>query len=347
MSNHEALNPIHPSVLPHLDPVFIDLYNTHVAKTPNKPIDLSVLRSKYSVLYSYGTGPAPEPARIYDSQVPGHNGDLIPVRVYEPATAGPWPVHLDFHGGGWGIGDLDTESHICKHLAVKAGVAVIDIGYRLVPEHAFPIGIQDSFAALQYIHSAGTFPNMDTSRISLGGVSAGANIALVLGHLARDAGIKLSLITVGTPVIDDISRYKSASESPFPSVQEMEHAPTLNWARLRWFDDLKWHSLSADPEMKSKQLEEVKWYANLLDAPNFKGMPRTVIYTAGCDPLRDEGEAYARRLVEAGNEVVIKRFPGVPHPFMHMDKDLWQAREFIDMTAEHIRVALHVDSLKT
>lgn len=100
MSNHEALNPIHPSVLPHLDPVFIDLYNTHVANTPNKPIDLNVLRSKYSVLYSYGTGPAPEPARVYDSQVPGHNGDPIPVRVYEPATAGPWPVHLDFHGGG-------------------------------------------------------------------------------------------------------------------------------------------------------------------------------------------------------------------------------------------------------
>lgn len=100
MSNHEALNPIHPSVLPHLDPVFIDLYNTNVANTPNKPIDLNVLRSKYSVLYSYGTGPAPEPARIYDSQVPGHNGDPIPVRVYEPATAGPWPVHLDFHGGG-------------------------------------------------------------------------------------------------------------------------------------------------------------------------------------------------------------------------------------------------------
>lgn len=100
MSSHEALNPIHPSVLPHLDPVFIDLYNTHVANTPNKPIDLSILRSKYSVLYSYGTGPAPEPAKVYDAQVPGHNGDLIPVRVYEPASPGPWPVHIDFHGGG-------------------------------------------------------------------------------------------------------------------------------------------------------------------------------------------------------------------------------------------------------
>ena len=221
---------------------------------------------------------------------------------------------------------------------MKAGVAVIDVGYRLVPEHAFPIGIQDSFAALQYISSGEEgarhqFPNIDPSRISLGGVSAGANIALVLGHLARDAGIRLSLIALGTPVIDDISRYGAAADSPFASVQEMEHAPTLNWARLRWFDDLKWQSLSADPDTKRRQMEEVKWYANALDAPDFTGMPRTVIYTAGCDPLRDEGEAYARRLVEAGNEVVLKRFGGVPHPFMHMDKGMISLRRLVEACA--------------
>ena len=100
MTGHEALNPIHPSVLPHLDPVFIDLYNTHVANTPNKPIDLGILRSKYSVLYSYGTGPSPEPEKVYDAEVPGLNGDMIPVRVYNPNSEGPWPVHVDFHGGG-------------------------------------------------------------------------------------------------------------------------------------------------------------------------------------------------------------------------------------------------------
>jgi acetyl esterase/lipase len=98
--SHEALNPIHPSVLPHLDPVFVQLYNEHVANTPAGPIDLAVLRKRYSVLYSYGTGPAPDCARVYDTEVPGHNGDMIPVRVYEPASNGPWPVHVDFHGGG-------------------------------------------------------------------------------------------------------------------------------------------------------------------------------------------------------------------------------------------------------
>ncbi|KAL4890555.1 Alpha/Beta hydrolase protein [Aspergillus ambiguus] len=342
MTGHEALNPIHPSVLPHLDPVFIKLYNEHVANTPNKPIDLSILRSKYSVLYSYGTGPAPEPGRVYDASVPGHQGEMIPVRVYEPATPGPWPVHIDFHGGGWGLGDLDTEAHICKHLAVKAQVCVIDVGYRLVPELAFPIGIQDSFAALQYIHREGTGKfNIDVSRISLGGVSAGGNIALICAHLARDAGLPLRLVAVGTPVIDDISRYATAADSPFPSMQQMEHAPTLNWARLKWFDTLKWQSLSDDPAIREKQKAAVSWYANALDAPDFTNLPKTVIYTAGCDPLRDEGEAYAQKLVEAGNEVVQKRFKGVPHPFMHMDKDLWQAKEFIDMTAQHIKNTLH------
>ncbi|KAJ5761759.1 uncharacterized protein N7511_005141 [Penicillium nucicola] len=340
--SHEALNPIHPSVLPHLDPVFVQLYNDNVANTPSGPIDLSILRTKYSVLYSYGTGPAPDCARIYDAQVPGHNGDLIPVRVYEPATPGPWPVHVDFHGGGWGLGDLDTESHILKHICNKANVCVIDVDYRLVPENAFPIGIQDSFAALQYIHKEGAEKfGIDPTRISLGGVSAGGNIALVCAHLARDSQIPLKLIAVGTPTVDNIASYKSASEAPWPSMQQMEHAPTLNWARLKWFDTLKWQSIDADGPNRESQLGAVKWYANLLDAPDFTRLPKTVIYTAGCDPLRDEGEAYARKLIEAGNEVIQKRFLGVPHPFMHMDKDLWQAKEFIDMTAEHIKNTLH------
>ncbi|PYH46056.1 alpha/beta hydrolase [Aspergillus saccharolyticus JOP 1030-1] len=348
--SHEALNPIHPTVLPYLDPVFIDLYNKHVANTPNGPIDLAVLRSKYSVLYSYGTGPAPEPAQIYDTTIPGHNGDLIPCRVYEPDCPGPWPVHLDFHGGGWGLGDLETESHICKHIAVKARVAVVDIAYRLVPENAFPIGIQDSFAALQYLTSNPAavnqkFRNLDTTRISLGGVSAGANIALILAHLARDHQIPIRLVAVGTPVIDDISKYATAAESPFASMREMEFAPTLNWARLKWFDRLKWSSLGregSDRQKKDpKEEEEVKWYANALNAPDFTNLPRTVLYTAGCDPLRDEGEAYARKLIEGGCEVTMRRFAGVPHPFMHMDQDLWQAKEFIDLTAGHVKAALH------
>lgn len=221
---------------------------------------------------------------------------------------------------GWGLGDLDTEAHICKHLCVKANVCVIDVGYRLVPEFPFPIGIQDSFATLQHVYFEGAWKfKIDPTRISLGGVSAGANIALICGHLARDNKIPVKLVVVGTPVIDDISGYQKAADSPYASMQEMEHAPTLNWARLKWFDNLKWQSLSSNPVEREKQIAVVSWYANAMNAPNFTNLPKTVIYTAGCDPLRDEGEAYARKLVEGGNEVLQKRFVGVPHPFMHMD----------------------------
>jgi len=202
-----------------------------------------------------------------------------------------------------------------------ANVAVIDVNYRLVPENVFPTGILDSFAALQHIASpkgAKQF-NINPSRISVGGPSAGGNIALIMGHLARDASIPLKLIAVGTPTVDDLSRYTSASQSPYPSMQTMEFAPTLNWARLKWFDVLKWNSLSKDETERQKQMKDVAWFADLMQAPSFQGLPKTVIYTAGCDPLRDEGEAYARRLVESGCEVTVKRFPGVPHPFMHMD----------------------------
>jgi len=204
-------------------------------------------------------------------------------------------------------------------------VAVIDVAYRLVPEHLYPTGILDSFAALQYIASPYGVEqfNINPTRMSIGGVSAGGNIALILAHLARDAAIPLCMVAVGTPTVDDLSRYENAQGSPYKSMQEMEFAPTLNWARLKWFDNLKWSSLSNAPELRKKQMEDVKWFADLMTAPSFKNLGKTVIYTAGCDPLRDEGEAYGRKLVEAGNEVTMKRFEGVPHPFMHMDAGMF------------------------
>lgn len=118
----------------------------------------------------------------------------------------------------------------------------------------------------------------------------------------------------------DISKYGSAGEAPWASMQDMEHAPKLNWARLKWFDNLKWQGIASEGLTHETQMAAVKWYGNALQVPNFSNLSKTVIYTAACDPLRDEGEAYARRLIEGGNEVIQKRLAGVPHPFMHMDE---------------------------
>jgi acetyl esterase/lipase len=165
--------------------------------------------------------------------------------------------------------------------------------------------------------------NINPTKISVGGVSTGGTIALILAHLARDADIPLRIVVAGTPSVDNLSKYENAQESPYKSMQEMEFAPLLNWARLKWFDALKWSSLSKDPELKKKQMVDLKWFADLMTAPSFKDLGKTVIYTAGCDPLRDEGEAYGRRLIEAGNEVTMKRFEGVPHPFMRLDAGMF------------------------
>ena len=103
--------------------------------------------------------------------------------------------------------------------------------------------------------------------------------------------------------MDDLSRYSTASESPYPSMTELEFAPTLDWARLKWFDILKWSSLSSNPVIKEKQMKEVSWFTDLMQALSFKGLSKTVICTAGSDPLRDEVEAYARKLVEVGTRL--------------------------------------------
>ncbi len=177
----------------------------------------------------------------------------------------------------------------------------------------------------------------------------------------------LRMVAAGTPCADDLSRYKTVEESPYKSIEEIEFAPTLNWAKLKWFDDLKWSSLSNESEVRKKQMADVKWFADLMTAPSFKNLGKKLIYTAECDPLRDEGEDYGRKLVEAGNEVTIKRFDGVPHAFMHMDAGtnvsffriiyrksfdfsltrfllaLPQARDYIEMLSEAIRNSLVVD----
>lgn len=339
-TKHEALQPLHPSMRGKLDPAFEKLYNEHVANTPLRPVNLTVLRTKYSALYGYATAPAPDVGRIYDTLLRLEDGTDIALRIYEPDSPGPWPVHIDFHGGGWGLGDLETESHICKHYCKRANVAVVDVAYRLVPEHPFPAAITDSFAAVQHIykHGADLF-QIKPDSISIGGVSAGGSIALTVAHLARDSGISLRLVTAACPPLDDHSKYSTAAQSPFASMQENEFAPTLNWARVKWFDDLKWSSLPTEASAHAKARHSIGWLTNLFAAPNYEGLPRTVLYSAGADPLRDEGEKYAMILATNGVEVTVKRFPGVPHPFMHMDAVLWQAKQFIDLTAREIRLA--------
>ncbi|KAG7806119.1 hypothetical protein KL921_005096 [Ogataea angusta] len=322
MSGHEAINPIHPSMVGKLDPEFEKMYNEHVANTPNRPIDLPMLRKNYNKIY---------PMALLLHQRSKTSKTLQSEKL---------PVHLDFHGGGAAVGDLDTEAHILKEYVARARVAVVDVDYRLIPEYNFPTGVKDCFEATKYVYEHADELGFDKNSISVGGVSAGGHICLSVDHLCRDIGLNLVLVCAGTPQIADISSVKTAADSPYPSIKECEFAPTLNWARLKWFDDIKWHWLEdLTEEQKQKELAEIGWLRDLMLATNFKGLTKTLVFTAGLDPLRSEGLEYAKKLMDHGVEVVYKCYEGVPHPFQHMNKNLWQARDFIYRTSLELALA--------
>ena len=246
---------------------------------------------------------------------------------------------------GWAVGDLETDAHLCHHICASVPCCVIDINYRLVPEYPFPIGIIDALSAVKYIVGNPKIFSIDTTRMTLGGESTGGTIALILNHLLRDAGMGdvIKGVVVGTPSISDLKKIATAQQSPYPSMQEAEFAPLLNWPQLKWFETLKWMSLSAGHGISRKDVQkDVSWFIDPLSAPNFKDLaPLTWIGTAEIDPLRDEGEAYAKKLRDHGNNVVVRRFLGVPHPFMHMDKALAQGRDYVNDVILHIRQCLY------
>ncbi|CAK7212872.1 hypothetical protein SBRCBS47491_001611 [Sporothrix bragantina] len=312
---------VHPDVLPKLDPTFVkffqDTSGVHVAthKVPLEEIrkDPHKFASRWS-LNALEKGIE----RVQDYQVPTKDGTTaITVRAYspDPATAGPgpYPVHVNFHGGGFVFGDLTNDAEYCLHVRDTLPMVVVDVDYRKCPGMA-SFAVRDNASKL----------NTKSSSISIGGISAGAQCALICSHLARDANIPLRLAILAVPPGDLHYRYKTPEESPYPSFSEYANAPMLNWDRIQYFIP---HVYPEDQRAELERTVPGYWFA-ALEAPNCAGICDTFVVTAGCDPLRDEGEAYARKLVEAGVRVTIRRYPGVPHPFMHMTKVLQQARDY-------------------
>ncbi|KAK3897530.1 Carboxylesterase NlhH [Staphylotrichum tortipilum] len=255
---------------------------------------------------------------VADSQYQSHDGSIIRVRVYHPDPAkhgsGPYPAHLNFHGGGFVLGDLKTEGSLCLNMR-KAGVVVVDVNYRLCPETTWGKCMQDARGALEWLRNSATTLNVNADSISIGGISAGSHICLVLQHMARDAGIPLKLCMASvTPATDALS-YTYYTESPFPSFHEFSRGPVLPWERIKYFGRL------CMPPEQLRSLREMwpDWWFAPLRAPNWNNLCDTFIRTGELDPLRDEGEAYSMKLVAGGNKVTVKRYLGCPHTFMYID----------------------------
>ncbi|KAI0135942.1 alpha/beta-hydrolase [Hypoxylon sp. NC0597] len=257
--------------------------------------------------------------RVADGEVTSEDGAKIPIKIYQPDPTqfgdGPYGTHLNFHGGGFVFGNLTTESQLCLSMRDNAGVIVIDVNYRHCPEATWGKCIEDARAVLKWARESGSSQKINPDSISIGGISAGAHISLVLQHIARDEGIPLKLCLPSVPPSTDALLYTSYTQSPFASFHDFAHGPILPWERIKFFGE------QCFPRDKAEELRATlpEWWVAPLKSKNWTGLCDTFVRTGECDALRDEGEAYGLKLVEGGNKVTMKRYTGSPHIFMYLD----------------------------
>jgi acetyl esterase len=254
-------------------------------------------------------GPAGPVATVEDLDANG-----VPARVYRPA-GGELPGLVYCHGGGWVIGSLESHDPLCRTLAARSGCAVIAVDYRLAPEHSYPAAVQDAWTATAW--AAQRF-----ARLAVAGDSAGGQLAASVGLRARDAGLPLALQVLIYPV----TNYAFETQS----YRDNTEGPALNAAEMRWF----WSKYVRD----EAQADEPD--CSPLRAPELAGLPPALVLSAEYDPLRDEGEAYARRLEQAGVPVDLRRYDGLIHGFIRMPALITRADGAIDDVAAAIRSAL-------
>ncbi|HLG98298.1 MAG TPA: alpha/beta hydrolase [Bryobacteraceae bacterium] len=266
---------------------------------------------------------APEAVRsIENLRIPGPGGE-IPVRVYTPEGAAPRPGLVYFHGGGWVICDLDMYEVPCTAIARRSGAVVVSVDYRLAPEHKFPAAVYDCYAATQWVVANAERLGIDPTRVCVGGDSAGGNLAAVIALKSRDeSGPAIALQAMVYPVTD-ISSFDTGS------YREFSEGHQLSKPMMEWFVD----RYLARPEDARNP------YASPLLAPDLRGLPPALVITAECDPLRDEGEAYAKRLQDAWVAVAMKRYAGMIHPFFSLAGVLPQAAQAYQQVADAVRDA--------
>jgi acetyl esterase len=258
-------------------------------------------------------------AAVKDLEVPGPAGG-IPVRVYRPSEESDLPVLVYLHGGGWAICSIETHDVTCRELANGAGCVVVSVEYRLAPEHRFPAAVEDCYAALGWVAGHAASLGGDPARLAVGGDSAGGNLAAVVALLARErGGPRLCHQLLVYPITDhafDTTSYRENAEGPL-----------LTRETMRGF----WGLYLAREEDGRNPL------ASPLRAPDLAGLPSAHVITAEYDPLRDEGEAYAKRLAAAGVPVVQRRYDGMIHGFFGFTAQIDRAGEAVADAARELR----------
>ncbi len=266
--------------------------------------------------------------RVEDLWLPLDGGVRLRARLYA-AGAGRLPVLLYLHGGGFVIGSLETHDSLCRQFALRSGAAVLALDYRLAPEHRFPTAVDDAFGALRWLAGEGASAlGLDGRRLAVGGDSAGGTLAAVCALMARDAGLPLALqllITPGTTAHADTASHKLFS-----------HGFLLESDAISWFFD---HYIDRH--------ERQDWRFAPLNAPDLDEVAPACVLLAECDPLVDEGLAYADRLRAAGVAVELELYRGLTHDFIKLGRALKEAGLAQAVAARALRRAWGMNDTET
>jgi len=276
----------------------VEAYRRALHADGRRPLhELSVAEARKAELSELGPALS-EPVTQVLERVLAAPGGEIRIRLYLPEAPRPLPVLVYFFGGGWVLGSLAAADPVCRRLANATPCAVVSVSYRRAPEHPFPAGLEDCYAATRWVEEHGRELGLDTARLAVGGASAGGNLAAAVALLARERG--------GPQLVFQLLVY--------PPLDHRADTPSLLRTSDPLFfgrDDVAWcwsHYLASPGDGDSP-------LASPLRAHDLRGLPAALVITAELDPLRDQGELYAAGLGSAGVPVQLVRFDGAVHGF--------------------------------
>jgi acetyl esterase len=265
--------------------------------------------------------PGPPIHEVQEVEAVGPRGS-IPIRIYRPER--PLGLAVAFHGGGWMMGNRDSFDPVCRHLAAASGLAVANVDYRLAPEHPFPAPVDDAFAATQWLAANARMLEIPAERLVVIGESAGANLAAVVCLMARDSGspaIRLQALV-------------------YPAVDARQQAESLRLFATGYLQTTRDVAHAYRTYGVGKMVAADDWRVSPLLATSLGGLPRALIISAECDCIRDDSEAYAQALLEAGVSATHVRYGGMPHLFFGMRGIIDDAAEAQRQVATAMRAAV-------
>jgi acetyl esterase len=288
--------------------------------------ELSVAEAREAELAELQSVALPESvAQVVDRVLPGPARE-VPVRFYVPEAARPVPVLVYFAGGGWVLGSIAAADPVCRRLANATACAVVSVAYRRAPEHPFPAGLEDCYAATRWVAAHAAELSLDPDRLAVGGASAGGNLAAAVALLACEReGPQLAFQLLVYPPLD----HRAGTSI----MQEVRDPLLFGHEDVAWC----WSHYLAEPADGDSPL------ASPLRAHDLRGLPATLVITAELDPLRDQGELYAARLAEAGVPTEVVRFDGAVHGFFSQSDRFDAAAKAQALAASALRRALSAE----